>query len=83
MGTPVITLTFQLSPQVNKSSRSRNSDATTPCTSHPSAIKVTKIDTCSKPSTLLEILLDTLPSITPKYHRYNFTEDVKTSFRML
>ena len=47
MGIPVITLTFGPSSQVNKYTQLRNSDATTPCTSHPSTVKVTKIDTHS------------------------------------
>ena len=47
MGTPVITLTFGPSFQVNKkSTRTRHSDTTTPFASCPSSVKVTKIDTC-------------------------------------
>ena len=57
MGISVITLTFDLSFQVNKKSTwSRHSDTTTPSASHSSNVKVTKIDTYSKPSTLLEVL---------------------------
>ena len=67
MGTSVITLTFGPPSQVNKkSTQSRHSDTTTPSASCPSSVKVTKIDTCSKPSTLLEILPDAISFTPPK-----------------
>ena len=48
MGTPVITLTFGPSFQVNKkSTQSRHSDTTTPSASCPSSVKVTNINTRS------------------------------------
>ena len=82
MGTPTITLEGEpvgTSSQVTKKPvSSGDSDTITPSTSRPSSVRVTKIDTRSGPSALLQLIPDgaggmtnssstpTLPSTTPK-----------------
>ena len=81
MGTPTITLEGEPvgpSSQVTKKPPSSgDSDTITPSTSRPSSVRVTKIDTCSGLSALLQLIPDgtggmittstpTLLSTTPK-----------------